>query len=729
MRRILTFLLLAGILSAGSAFAAPLSPVICNLQTLAQCNTISNPGNGTQGQPAWLAFGTLNTWGSQLGLFANDPANEILATPNGTTGIPALRQMVEADILPALPTLISGDCLANNGTALEWLTCGTGGSGVTSLSGDGALITNSASTGAVTLTLGSAPGYGVWGNDTSSTGAPSYVALSSWPLAAFPTGLAQLATAQTWTALQTFNAGLTASGLTLSGVTGSVQCLEASSTGVVSGSGAACGTSAMVYPSAGIANSTGTAWGTSYTTSGSGTVIPLTVSPVFTTPSLGAATATSINGTSIPSSQTLLYNGGPGGTAYNTLNYTTTTTLACATINASLVNFGVSGTMPTGVATWTLPAAGSSGCGAGFSFDVYNPSTYALTVASATLAAPTNGALTATAGGTLAATTYYVESTWVNANGETIGSAETSLAVAANDVLNVAAPGSAPTGATGWNVYVTVTSGSYTTAKQNTTAIALGTAWVEPTTGLVSGAAIPATNTAYISLINGSGTLAVAANTGASITTDVGGTFYDVSACTACIPSGGSGTVNSGTAAQLAYYGATGTAVSGTPQASISSSTLTLGSSTSAGTIVLGDGHGSGTVHISVTGSQFGTTNAIGFSSYLTSSLPIETPYVESYNNSATASIAGTGACATLGTIVGGPTAGQFSCTGTTGASTITITLPGGSAALNNGLACWMHDITTPANTLAEGANTTTSDSFSGTVNANDVIRFGCIGY
>lgn len=108
---------------------------------------------------------------------------------------------------------------------------------------------------------------------------------------------------------------------------------------------------------------------------------------------------------------------------------------------------------------------------------------------------PTNGALTQTAGGTIAATTYYVESTWVNANGETVGAVQTSLAVSANNVLNVAAPSNAPASATGWNVYVTTTSGSYTTAKQNTSAIALGTAWVEPTTGLISGAAIPSSNT------------------------------------------------------------------------------------------------------------------------------------------------------------------------------------------------------------------------------------------
>ncbi len=49
------------------------------------------------------------------------------------------------------------------------------------------------------------------------------------------------------------------------------------------------------YPASGIPNSTGSEWGTSYTTSGSGNVLALATSPVFVTPTLGIATATSIN--------------------------------------------------------------------------------------------------------------------------------------------------------------------------------------------------------------------------------------------------------------------------------------------------------------------------------------------------------------------------------------------------------------------------------------------------
>lgn len=195
----------------GATLSAPIDEVYCVSSTLTPCTTSGNPGNGSQGDPAWLAFGKVNAALVQLGLTANDPANEVLATPDGASGIPYLRALVGNDI-PAislaasgnggvtgtlgyanggtgLSTLIANDCLAANASAngYDFVTCGSGGSGVTSISGDGALFTNSASTGAVTLTLGSAPGYGVWGNDTAASATPAYTALSSWPAAAFPT--------------------------------------------------------------------------------------------------------------------------------------------------------------------------------------------------------------------------------------------------------------------------------------------------------------------------------------------------------------------------------------------------------------------------------------------------------------------------------------------------------------------------------------------------------------
>ena len=104
-------------------------------------------------------------------------------------------------------------------------------------------------------------------------------------------------------------------------------------------------------------------------------------------------------------------------------------------------------------------------------------------------AAPT---LSSVAAGTLAATTYYVKITYVNAAGETLPSAEASLAVAADYVLSVASP-AATSGASGWNVFVSTATGTETL--QNSSPIAIGTAWQEPTTGLISGSALPTTST------------------------------------------------------------------------------------------------------------------------------------------------------------------------------------------------------------------------------------------
>lgn len=106
---------------------------------------------------------------------------------------------------------------------------------------------------------------------------------------------------------------------------------------------------------------------------------------------------------------------------------------------------------------------------------------------------PVNGALTQTVAGALAGATYFVRSTYVNSAGETLASPETSLAVSANNVLNVASP-AASVGATGWNVYVSTATGTET--RQNgANPIAIGSPWVEPNTGLVAGAALPGANT------------------------------------------------------------------------------------------------------------------------------------------------------------------------------------------------------------------------------------------
>lgn len=94
--------------------------------------------------------------------------------------------------------------------------------------------------------------------------------------------------------------------------------------------------------------------------------------------------------------------------------------------------------------------------------------------------------------GSLAATTYYVKTTYTGSSGETLASVESSYSVAVNNVLVVQSPAVMP-GATGYNVYVSTATGTET--KQNASPVAIGTAWTEPTTGLISGAALPSSNT------------------------------------------------------------------------------------------------------------------------------------------------------------------------------------------------------------------------------------------
>lgn len=86
---------------------------------------------------------------------------------------------------------------------------------------------------------------------------------------------------------------------------------------------------------------------------------------------------------------------------------------------------------------------------------------------------PTNGApaapslATATTGGTILAGTYGVIVTYVNANGETIGSAAASqVTTGSTSTITITAPASVTPAATGWYAYVTQAGGSTYTRQQ-----------------------------------------------------------------------------------------------------------------------------------------------------------------------------------------------------------------------------------------------------------------------
>lgn len=183
------------------------------------------------------------------------------------------------------------------------------------------------------------------------------------------TGLLVFATSPT---LTTPNIGAaTASGLTLSGITGSTQCLNVNTSGVVSGTGSTCGSGGSTAFSA--------------LTTGSNTTATMTVGTggTLTFSGTGVVNADQINGAAVPASAALvatnsssqataitLGNGlviTSGALAPTTaINAQTGTsyTISCTTDAAKLVTLSNASAIAV-----TLPQATSS-CGAGFGFDV-----------------------------------------------------------------------------------------------------------------------------------------------------------------------------------------------------------------------------------------------------------------------------------------------------------------------------------------------------------------------
>jgi hypothetical protein len=107
----------------------------------------------------------------------------------------------------------------------------------------------------------------------------------------------------------------------------------------------------------------------------------------------------------------------------------------------------------------------------------------------ARIAAPGTPAPTTVAGGALGAQTIFTKITYVSPSGETTASAEAGpTAVTASHLLQVPSPAAAGN-ATGWNVYCATSAGAE--VLQNAVPIAIGTAWTEPASGLVTGTAAP----------------------------------------------------------------------------------------------------------------------------------------------------------------------------------------------------------------------------------------------
>jgi hypothetical protein len=180
---------------------------------------------------------------------------------------------------------------------------------------------------------------------------------------------------------------------------------------------------------------------------------------------------------------------------------------ACAKIQAAINDLPVTG------GTVRANFEGTQVCAGGF------------TVGTLPYAGPAAPTLSYVSGGTLAAMTYYVKTTWVDSAGESLASAESSLAVPADDVLVVSSPASGGVlSDRGWNVYVSTATGTETLQNQGTSTttqggsnwapIAIGTNWTEATTGITTtgvGVGLAGTDNKPVELRLGGETLIVGA--------------------------------------------------------------------------------------------------------------------------------------------------------------------------------------------------------------------------
>ncbi|HEV2222620.1 MAG TPA: hypothetical protein VGR84_06425 [Candidatus Acidoferrales bacterium] len=118
------------------------------------------------------------------------------------------------------------------------------------------------------------------------------------------------------------------------------------------------------------------------------------------------------------------------------------------------------------------------------------------------LAPPAAPTLTQVAGTGCPAEPYYVQTTYVNPQGETSDSTEATITTTSGNCLQVQSPPSVA-GATGWNLYVSSNPNNET--KQNATPLAIGTSWTFGGTLLNLAYRPPFNTTAYSAIYDNNG--------------------------------------------------------------------------------------------------------------------------------------------------------------------------------------------------------------------------------